>query len=183
MIILDCIIAITLIISILYSWELNKKISTLRDNKKDFLELVKILDSTIIKAERSIDELKILSNQVNLDLCNKIDKAKYISDDLSYIADRATILSEKLDSNITEARRFEKLDFVHFHKDQLEKYKRSVSNQYPNYDKQAINDFDPAKLNNNIANQLVNKPIQKFAIESLLERISAVKTTKKDRLV
>jgi hypothetical protein len=166
-----------LIISIIYSWQLNKKISELRSNKKDLLESIKILDNTILRAEYNIDELKILSNQVGLDLNNKIDKAKYIHDDLSYLTDRATISSEKLDSSISEARRFEKVDFVQFHKEQLEKYKITTNNQDIIYNNKAINNFDPAKLNNN------QKPIQKIAIESLLDRISAVKTQQRDRVI
>lgn len=177
MIILDCTIAVMLMISIIYSWQLNKKISELRNNKSDLLESIKILDNTILRAEYGIDELKILSNQVSLDLNNKIDKAKYIHDDLSYLADRATISSEKLDSSIAEARRFEKVDFVQFHKEQLEKYKITSNNQDVIYNNKAINNFDPAKLNNN------QKPIQKIAIESLLDRISAVKTQKRDRVI
>lgn len=177
MIILDSIIALMLMISIVYSWKLNKKISELRNNKKDFLQSIKILDNAILRAEHSIDELKLLNNQISLDLNNKIDKAKYIHDDLSYLNDRAIISSEKLDSSISEARRFEKVDFVQFHKEQLEKYKITSKAEDLAYHQKTINDFNPETLNNN------QKPVQKIAIESLLDRISAVKNQKRDRVI
>jgi hypothetical protein len=168
-----------LMISIVYSWQLNKKIIEFHNSKEEFSSLVKVLDNAILRAEYGIDELKVLSNKVALDLNNKIDKAKYLADDLAFITDRANLLGDKLDVSIAEARKFEKVDFIKFHKEQLEQYKFSLS-QGKNFSNNGLNDFEPAQLNHSSEKSIPaqNRPMQKVAIESLLAKISAVKNKK-----
>jgi predicted nuclease with TOPRIM domain len=168
MIILDCIIAIMLMISIVYSWQLNKRFATFRDNKKDFSELTRALDESIIRAENGIVELKNLNNKVNSDLREKISTGTTLYQDLAYIVDRAHVSIDKLDQAISEVRQLEKMEFSQLYKEQFEKYKKSLQ---------------PASLETqNHTQTSAAKPIQKVAIESLLQRISAVNNAKKDKV-
>ncbi|RYE12947.1 MAG: hypothetical protein EOP34_09825, partial [Rickettsiales bacterium] len=74
-IILDWIMSIMLIISITYSWRLNKKIIDFKNSKGEFLQIIKLLDDTIIKAEQNINELKNLSYKTSNSLGVELDKA------------------------------------------------------------------------------------------------------------
>lgn len=174
MIILDCIIATMLMISIVYSWQLNKKIVLFQNSKKEFYQLVNSLDNTIQKAEIAIDELKTLNKNALSNLSLKIDKANYLSDDLAFMTDRASLLADKLDQMINQARHFEQLNIIDTQLNnkryrQSEPVEKLLNNSYF----ENINDFTSFES---------KEPTNKNAIESLLAKISAVKNYRKDKI-
>lgn len=178
MVVLDFIIAIMLMISIIYTWQLNKKIVEFHSSKEEFSYLVKTLDNAILRAELGIDELKTLSNKVSIDLNGKLDKAKFFSDDLAFMTDRASILADKLEAVITEARKFEKTDFVKIYKEQIEAYRNNMSNNLiSNHYEEPMDIFAKSERVEKVINE--QPKLQKTAIESILARISAVQKKNK----
>jgi ethanolamine utilization protein EutA (predicted chaperonin) len=112
---------------------------------------------------------------VNLDLREKISTGTTLYQDLVYIVDRAHVAIDKLDLAISQVRQFEKAEFVQLYKEQLEKYKKSLNASSLGAELKHFNQI-------NALNTQDTKPIQKIAIESLLERISAVNNAKKDKV-
>lgn len=153
MLVFDCIIAIMLMVNIVYAWQLNRKIVDIRNSKIEFSSMIKKLDESILRSEYSIDELKNLTHKTITGLNSQIDKAKFLSDDLAFLTDRASLLADKLDQDISIAREIQKT--LHGN-DGENRMKSSYQREAP-------------------------EPPKKVAIESLLARISAVKN-KKDKI-
>jgi hypothetical protein len=158
MLLVDIIIAVMLMISIVYLWQLNKKIIEIRNSKNEFRKITKNLDDAILRSEISIEELKTLTTNTNLDLGNKIERAKFLSDDLAFLTDRASSLADDLDKAISIARELQK-SVVHREEPKKEPAKLQIT---------------PPAAQPMSAPQ----PSKKVAIESLLARISAVKKNK-----
>ena len=83
-----------------FCWKLNKKIVSLKSAREDLSILMQGFDEAIMRAEMSISELKQLSSETSHDFQKKIDKASYLTNDLSFMTDRATELSDKLEKAI-----------------------------------------------------------------------------------
>ncbi|MFN7038187.1 MAG: DUF6468 domain-containing protein [Alphaproteobacteria bacterium] len=157
-IILDWVMSIMLIISITYSWRLNKKFMDFKNNKGEFFKLIKVLDETILRAEASIEELKNLTLISSGSLGTKLDQIKILTDDLAFMSDRASVLADKLEESISTARKYENVN-------------------RNNYDFPSTRDHHHAPVATPIGNNSSPKREEpkKAAIESLLAKISAVK--------
>ncbi|MFV9875831.1 MAG: DUF6468 domain-containing protein [Rickettsiales endosymbiont of Dermacentor nuttalli] len=149
---LDGFIVLILLISIIYSLRLNKKIKEFNTTKAELASLIKNLDNIVIKAETNIEVLKELS----INLSSKVDAGQVLSDDLSFMVDRAGTLADKLEVMITLARDMEKNSLL-------------ASNRMRN---RAIAEPVPNKKEKEV---VVQEQTRKDTIESLLSRISNVK--------
>lgn len=167
-IILDWTMAIMLIISITYSWRLNKKIMDFRNNKGEFFQLIKILDDTIIRAETSIEELKRMSLVTSNSLGTKLDTAKIVIDDLAFMSDRSSSLITKLETSIKNAKKYEN------------NYKNvpPVNNDYRPYISNNFTTHKPNSIIEENSNLAKSQEPKAAAIESLLAKISALKSKK-----
>lgn len=104
MIIIDILICIMLIISIVYNITLNRKISELKNYRNELKQLSKDFNLIIKRTELNIKEIKELVATNFADLQKKIDYAKFLTNDLAFLTDRANLLAEKLDNKIENDR-------------------------------------------------------------------------------
>ena len=150
---IDLFILLILILSFLYSWKVSKKINSLKNTKEDFAILMQGFDEAIMRAEISIKDLKKMSQESVRDIDYKIENARKITEELSFITDRAVEIAEKLqDLNDTSI------------KNAARNMKRSVQKQH--YE----DDFmEEQKVHQPQINSRTN-------IDSLLDKINRVQT-------
>lgn len=98
MVALDVTVIILLCVTILYCTKLYKKIDHLRKGKQEFIILIKHFNDSIIKAEKSVSDLKKLSSLTDQDFSTKVNEAKIVIDNLEYMMDKANTLSQKMQS-------------------------------------------------------------------------------------
>lgn len=82
--VLDIIIAVLLVLTITYAVRLNQRLGQLRKDKNELQELAKTFADATIKAEAGIEQLKISSDELQIDF----KKAEALRDDLAYLVDR-----------------------------------------------------------------------------------------------
>lgn len=159
--ILDGLVALLLVVCIVYCIKLNKKILALHKNKNDFAKGLKYFDDAILRAETSITELKNVSNKVVV-LQETISKANHVLNDLSFMADRAANLTDKLEMNIKDARMLLSSPAMHV----LTKDER----------------YEGLGNSVKLGHQPESEASRAMALESLLERISAAKDSQKKKV-
>lgn len=103
-ILLNIIVISLLIITIIFCWRLNKKITELKDSKKDLGALIQTFDSAIIKTHKSIADLKVMSQTSSTELQQYVDKAGELISDLSFMTNTAAKLADRLETAIGVAR-------------------------------------------------------------------------------
>src|SRR3989339_2068078 len=82
--VLDIIISALLVLTIAYAMRLNQRLSQLRSDKNELLQLVKTFAEATSRAEAGIKNLKIHSESLHAE----VNKAKALKDDLSYLVER-----------------------------------------------------------------------------------------------
>lgn len=102
--IVDCTVMALLILTIIFCWRLNNKIIELKSGRKDLLELIKTLDSAIIKTNANIGELKVMTQNSALELNTLVNQAQELISDLNFMNDTAHRLADRLDNSISESR-------------------------------------------------------------------------------
>jgi hypothetical protein len=137
-IILNSLVIILLSLTILFCWKLNKKIIELKSSKTDMLNLVKSFDTAIVKTNKSISDLKVMSANSTVELQNYLNKATELINDLSFMTETASKLADRLETGILDVR---KTNYPQPHKehsnDQLEQMISSIGNMDNNSNKKA----------------------------------------------
>ncbi|MCE2992440.1 MAG: DUF6468 domain-containing protein [Candidatus Jidaibacter sp.] len=103
-IIIDIAVILLLVMTIIFCWRLNNKIIELKSGRKDLLELVKTLDSAILKTNTNISELKIMSQNSAVELSALVSQAQEYISDLNFMNETAAKLADRLEKNISDAR-------------------------------------------------------------------------------
>ena len=98
--ILNSIVLVLLCLAIAYCWKLNGKIQHLQNSRGDIKSLINSLDSSINTASNSISDLKILTNKTMVEMSDYIKQSEELSNDLSFLIEKATKLADELESNI-----------------------------------------------------------------------------------
>jgi len=81
---LDILIAVLLVLTIAYAMRLNQRLSQLRSDKNELMKLAKTFAEATVRAEASIQKLKVSSAALKSDVA----KAEALKDDLAYLVDR-----------------------------------------------------------------------------------------------
>ena len=102
--IINLIIIALLIPMIIYAYNLNKSLNTLRQNQKSLAQLVTALNEATFKAENSIPKLKSATEHSSEGLKEVVDSAKEIKNDLLFINERADSLADRLENVISSSR-------------------------------------------------------------------------------
>ena len=89
---------------IIYAYNLNKSLNTLRQNQKSLAQLVAALNEATFKAENSIPKLKSATEHSSEGLKEVVDSAKEIKNDLLFINERADSLADRLENVISSSR-------------------------------------------------------------------------------
>jgi len=103
-IILDIALISLLCAAIIYGFILNKKINSLHQSRRELGQLFMQFDNTIVKAQKSVSDLKDAAKETSRELQVQINDAGVLVNDLSYINDRATSLANKLEAQIKQTR-------------------------------------------------------------------------------
>ncbi len=98
--IFDAIIALLLVVTIGYSWRLSKKLTAFKDSKKELDYFVQEFNQAIAHADYSIGTLKTLSKEADENLQDHIEKARFLANDLSFLAHKGDNVANKLEEYI-----------------------------------------------------------------------------------
>ncbi len=102
--ILDAIVAVLLITTIGYAVVLNRRLGALRDAKSEIEALVVQFAESTDKAGSGIDSLKDETRRSGEALQGKLDAARGLADDLTFLLERGSSLADRLDSAVGAAR-------------------------------------------------------------------------------
>lgn len=112
MIALDILLLLMIIVCIVYCWILNRRIQDLHNSRVEFARMIKEFDAAIVKADKAITEMQNLSSINNEQIIQAQDVLKNATNmyhELSMITDVGKNISERLEKNITIARKFERM--------------------------------------------------------------------------
>jgi len=107
-IILDVILAFLLVLTIGYSWRLSKKINVLHAGRRDLEEFLQDFDTAINKAQKHIESLKDLGDDTNKHLKHHIEKARFLTNDLSFLMSKGANVADTLEKQIHTTRNLDK---------------------------------------------------------------------------
>ncbi|MBR4106128.1 MAG: hypothetical protein IKK52_02370 [Alphaproteobacteria bacterium] len=102
--IINLAIIFLLIPMIIFAYNLNKSLKTLRQNQSSLAQLVAALNEATFKAENSIPKLKTATEHSSEGLKEVVDNAKELKDDLLFINERADSLADRLENVISTSR-------------------------------------------------------------------------------
>jgi hypothetical protein len=103
--ILDLVVATLLVATIVYATVLNRKLTALRDNKREMEALVNRLVESTAHAERGLADLKVAAGEKGEDLERRVKEARSLADDLSFLVDKGGSLADRLERQIGQARK------------------------------------------------------------------------------
>lgn len=103
----DIVIIALLIPTIIFAYNLNKSLNTLRQNQKSMAQLINALNEATFKAENSIPKLKSVTEHSSEGLKEVVDNAKELKNDLLFINERADSLADRLETVISSSRNIE----------------------------------------------------------------------------
>ncbi len=98
---LDLVVAVLLIVTIAYAMVLNRRIGSLRKDKKELETLAASFHQATVRAEDSIGRLRNTADALQ----QRIDKAQSLSDDLSFLIDRGGLAADRLEELVRAARK------------------------------------------------------------------------------
>lgn len=101
---LDGIITILLVVTISYCWRLSKKIALLNESRHELNQFLENFNSAIFRAENNITQLKVLGGDADEKLCEHIQKARFLANDLSFLMDKGEHVADDLEHKISISR-------------------------------------------------------------------------------
>ena len=102
--ILDAIVAVLLITTIGYAVVLNRRLGALRNAKSEIEALVVQFTESTDKAGSGIESLKDETRRSGEALQGKLDAARGLADDLTFLLERGSSLADRLDGAVGAAR-------------------------------------------------------------------------------
>ena len=104
---LETIVIILLMMTVMFCWRLNSKITEIKSSRKDMASLVKIFDEAIINTNGSLNALKEASAIAAIDLKKYGIKSNELIKELAFMNDTAVRLADRLENIVIEAREIE----------------------------------------------------------------------------
>ena len=101
---LDTLIIVLLALTISYCWLLNRRIKILQDSRSELAQLLKYFDESTTRASESIVALQTASKKIGENIQNRIEKATYAMDDLSFMIEKANKLADQLEASFAVSR-------------------------------------------------------------------------------
>ncbi len=101
---LDIVIVVLLATTIIYAYLLNKRLRALRDNREEMEILLRKFYEATAKADQSIKTMKSSSNELAQNLSEKIDKARLLRDEISFMLERGDMVAKQLEGGISASR-------------------------------------------------------------------------------
>ena len=102
--VLEIVGAALLVVMIVYAVRLNRRLSTLQEDKAEFERLLISFTDSTSRAETSVARLKASATDAAQSLQESVTRAQALRDDLAFMVDRADELANRLEGAIREAR-------------------------------------------------------------------------------
>ena len=100
----DAIVALLLIATIGYSVVLNRRLSSVRSDREKFEALVRNLNAASQRAEAAVVGLKVSTDELGRRLEKKVEEARALADDLTYMIERGGSIADRLADRIRAGR-------------------------------------------------------------------------------
>lgn len=102
--VLNIVISVLLVIIIILFIVFSKRIAVFNSSKKELAKFLEDFQSSIVRAERNINELKAMGDQVDENLKSQIKKARFLANDLSFLTEKGESVANTLDNKISLSR-------------------------------------------------------------------------------
>ena len=102
--VLDVMVAALLLVTIIYAWVLNQRLSQLRRNRDDLAKVVASFNDATARAEAGIPKLRKAAEETGLALQERVEKAQSLRDDLAFMIERADAMADRLEEAVRVAR-------------------------------------------------------------------------------
>lgn len=102
--VLDIIVSILLAATIGYAVLLNSRLVQLRKNRDDLARLVGAFNDATVRAESGIPKLKRATEEAEVGLQERVEKAQSLRDDLAFMIERADTMVNRLETAVRSAR-------------------------------------------------------------------------------
>ncbi len=103
-IILNIVISILLAITVIMALKLGRKIVAFNATKEELAKFIGEFNEAINRAEKNINELKATGTTVDENLKSQIKKARFLANDLSFLAEKGENVATQLDEKISMSR-------------------------------------------------------------------------------
>ncbi len=100
----DAIVALLLVATIGYSAVLNRRLTAVRSDRDKFEHVVRDLAVASQRAEGAVANLRSTADDLGRRLDKKIDEARALCDDLSYMVERGGNIADRLETQIRAGR-------------------------------------------------------------------------------
>ncbi len=101
---MDGIVACLLVATIVFCLRLNARLSVLRDNRAELMELIQGLQRATLHAEEAVGGLRLSTGDAGRQLQEAIDRALGLKGDLAFLIDRASGVADRLETAIKAPR-------------------------------------------------------------------------------
>lgn len=101
---MDGIVACLLVATIVFCLRLNARLSVLRDNRAELMELIQGLQRATLHAEEAVGGLRLSTGDAGRQLQDAIDRAQGLKGDLAFLIDRASGVADRLETAIKSPR-------------------------------------------------------------------------------
>lgn len=98
--ILDICVAILLMVTIGFAMTLNKRLTRLRNDKKDLEVLARTFGEATKRAEDNINQLKVIAQALDI----QMGRAQTLRDDMTFLVERGGSAADRLEDLVREAR-------------------------------------------------------------------------------
>jgi cell division septum initiation protein DivIVA len=102
--ILDVVVAVLLVVTIVYAWVLNQRLTQLRRNRDDLAKVVTSFNDATARAEAGIPKLRRAAEETGQSLQERMEKAQSLRDDLAFMIERADAMADRLEQSVRGAR-------------------------------------------------------------------------------
>lgn len=102
--VINALIIVLLAITIGYCWLLNRRIKILQDSRGEMAKLLKHFDESTQRASESIVALQAASKKIGEHIQQRIDKANYLIDDLTYMIEKGNKLANQMEAGFAVGR-------------------------------------------------------------------------------
>lgn len=107
--IFNFILTVLLAFTVGYCWILNRRIKILQDSGSELAQLLKHFDESTARASESIIALQTASKKIGETIQNRIEKANFLIDDLTFLIERGGSIADNLEAGISVARQRDKI--------------------------------------------------------------------------
>jgi hypothetical protein len=106
----DATVALLLVIMIFYAAKLSRRLAALRADKAELKALIDSLAAASASAEAGIRALKAAAGNVGQELEARVQRAKSLRDDLTYLSDRGATIADRLEGSVRSRREEAKVE-------------------------------------------------------------------------